>query len=270
MKDKPDTPEKSVGQKIRQFRKRAGISQFELENTIGLSPGHLSRIENGQIEPTKETIIDIAYALRLNTREIASLFGIEIPDYKHLFEEITKILSALNLQEVLYRIVNELVLKMGYIASVIGLVQGDRICFGAITISNISKKILGLLDKPLAHLSLSLTKDSSNLMVKAIKENRVYLTHYTHEYIVPAISKEVADKMQELTGDKSNIIYPLYVEDEPLGAIVYIKKVFSDFRDERETLEIISKQIAVAIRNAIKFEALAKSLSQLKNSHHSL
>jgi len=244
------------GEKTRRFRKRAGLSQLSLELAIEASPGSLSRIESGKVNPTKETIIDIAKALELETKEIASLFGIEVYDNNHLFEETTRILSTHNLQEVLDRAVNNLIFKMGYLASCIFLAKGDHVGFSALTNSNLAAKALACLDRPLSSLSFSLTKDTSNLAVRAIKENKVFLTHYTREYTVPAVTVETADRIQEVTGDKSNIIYPLFTDEEPFGAIVYVKKVVSDFKDERETLGIISKQVAVAIQNAKKFESL--------------
>jgi len=252
----------TLGQKIRRFRKRAGLSQLALELAIEASPGSLSRIENGKVNPTKETIIEIARVLELETREIASLFGIEVHDNNHLFEETTKILSTQNLQEVLDRAVNNLIFKMGYLASCIFLVNGDNVGFSSLTNSNLSAKALACLDKPLSSLLLSLTNDTANLTVKAIKENKVYFTHYTRDYTVPAVTAETADKIQEVTGDKSNIIYPLFTDKQPFGAIVYVKKVVSDFKDERETLGIISKQIAIAIQNAKKFESLLNTSSK--------
>lgn len=252
----------TLGQKIKQFRKHAGLSQLALELEIEASPGHLSRIENGQINPTKEIIVDIAKALNLNTKEIASLFGIEFLDNNHLFEETTRILSTHNFNEVLNLTVNNLIFKLGYLASAILLVNGNHVRFAALTMSNLAKKTIGCLDKPIDALSLSLSRDTSNLTIKAIKENKVYLTHYTREYIVPAVTRQTADKIQELTGDKSNIIYPLSVDSKPFGAIVYVKKYEDDFRNERETLGVVSKQIAVAIQNARKFEALSSPLSR--------
>ncbi len=246
----------TLGQKIKRFRKRAGLSQLALELAIEASPGSLSRIENGKVNPTKETIIEIARVLKLKTSEIASLFGLEIYDRNHLFEEVTEILSTHSLQEVLDRTVNSLIFKMGYITSCIFLVRGDNVEFSSLTSSNLSAKGLACLDRPLSSLSLSLTRDTSNLTVKAIKEKRVYFTHHTRDYTVPAVTVETADKIQAATGDKSNIIYPLYTDGAPFGAIAYVKKIVNDFRDERETLGVITRQIAVAIQNAKKFEAL--------------
>lgn len=66
----------SIGEKIRYFRKRAGVSQTDLELEIGASFGSLSRIENGQTNPTKETLMKISKCLHLREDEIAYLFHI--------------------------------------------------------------------------------------------------------------------------------------------------------------------------------------------------
>lgn len=58
-----------IGDKIRFFRKRSGVSQFDLETAIEASPGSLSRIENGSTNPTKETLHKIIKHLHLNLRE---------------------------------------------------------------------------------------------------------------------------------------------------------------------------------------------------------
>jgi len=42
-----------LGEKIKTYRNRAGISQLDLEMEIGASPGSISRIENGVINSKK-------------------------------------------------------------------------------------------------------------------------------------------------------------------------------------------------------------------------
>lgn len=249
----------TLGKKIKMYRKRNGISQLTLEFEIGASSGHISRIENGQINPSKEIIVDIAYVLKLKTNEIASLFGLEIIDNNSIFKETTNILLTDNLSEILNRTVNDLIFRLGYLASCVWLVDGDTIHFSALTQSNIAMKGLQYLDKPVEQICLSLSKNTDNLTVRAIMENKVFITDHTYEYTVPAVSREVADKVQEATGDRSNIVFPLSTDGAPFGAIVYVKKYESDFRHEKETLGIVSKHVAIAIRNARKFEALIKS-----------
>jgi transcriptional regulator with XRE-family HTH domain len=66
------------GKLIKQFRKRSGITQMELELRIGAAFGTISRVENGVTNPTKETLLAIAIALKLSALETALLFGINI------------------------------------------------------------------------------------------------------------------------------------------------------------------------------------------------
>lgn len=71
-------PSESLGQKIYKFRKRVGLSQFDLELEIDAASGSISRVENDLVNPTKETLRKIAKALDLAKFEEASLFEIEI------------------------------------------------------------------------------------------------------------------------------------------------------------------------------------------------
>jgi len=69
------TYQQILGLRIKNFRKRAKLSQFALEELIDASPGYLSRLESGEINPTKETINQIGKVLKLNEREMSYLIG---------------------------------------------------------------------------------------------------------------------------------------------------------------------------------------------------
>jgi len=68
----------TIGKRIKQFRKRANVTQLELELRINASFGSISRMENGLTNPTKETLFAIANALGLTGVETAILFGIDV------------------------------------------------------------------------------------------------------------------------------------------------------------------------------------------------
>lgn len=80
---------KTLGQKIKYFRTREGMSQFDLENNIGLAAGVVSRIENDQTNPTKETLLNIARQLKLSPFEIMYIFDINHDDPTQ--EEISRV-----------------------------------------------------------------------------------------------------------------------------------------------------------------------------------
>jgi len=65
----------TLGNKIRVFRKLKGLSQLDLELAIGASTGTISRIENNDTNPSKETILKIAKVLGLNHLELDYLIG---------------------------------------------------------------------------------------------------------------------------------------------------------------------------------------------------
>lgn len=66
----------AVGQKLKYFRKRAGLSQLDLGTEAHMAEGSVSRMENGLINPSKETIFKIADLLKLNPRELDYITGI--------------------------------------------------------------------------------------------------------------------------------------------------------------------------------------------------
>jgi len=80
-------PAISIGDKVKNFRKQAGMSQFNLELEIGASTGSISRIENNQINPTKETLLKISEVLDLSFDERVELFGLDYSEIEKYIPE---------------------------------------------------------------------------------------------------------------------------------------------------------------------------------------
>ena len=57
--------ELNIGLKVQQFRKQSGLSLRELAARVELSPSMLSQIENGAVNPSINTLKNIAQALRV-------------------------------------------------------------------------------------------------------------------------------------------------------------------------------------------------------------
>lgn len=63
---------KHFGNRLREARIRAGLSQSELEELCGIPKARLSRYENGHVEPSIQTLARLAGALNVSE---ASLLG---------------------------------------------------------------------------------------------------------------------------------------------------------------------------------------------------
>ena len=69
--------ENHLGHRLKNFREARGFTQQMLELAIDAAFGHISRIESGKINPTKETLLRIADVLKLNSKEIALLLNFQ-------------------------------------------------------------------------------------------------------------------------------------------------------------------------------------------------
>ena len=60
----------SIGQRIRNRRKQAMLSQEELAEKIGISTTHMSHIETGNTKLSLQVLVDIAQVLHVSTDEL--------------------------------------------------------------------------------------------------------------------------------------------------------------------------------------------------------
>ena len=77
--------EKTFGQRLRDTRSRAGMSQSDLEEISGIPKARLSRYENGHVAPSIQTLERLARALGVSE---ASLLG----DQRAILEEFFQVL----------------------------------------------------------------------------------------------------------------------------------------------------------------------------------
>jgi transcriptional regulator with XRE-family HTH domain len=76
---------KTFGQRLREARIRAGLSQSDLEERSGIPKARLSRYENGHVSPSIHTLERLARALEVSE---ASLLGDERAALEALFEAL--------------------------------------------------------------------------------------------------------------------------------------------------------------------------------------
>ncbi len=91
---------KSIGEKIKFFRKKKGLSQDELSELINLEMKSLSRIESGHNYPQCENLIAISKALDVAPWQ---LYFTEEVDFDKMKNEIISELNNKNLIPSLYQ-----------------------------------------------------------------------------------------------------------------------------------------------------------------------
>lgn len=79
--------DRTFGERLREARTRAGMSQSDLEELSGIPKARLSRYENGHIVPSIQTLERLAVALKVSE---ASLLG----DQRAILEQFFEVLYA--------------------------------------------------------------------------------------------------------------------------------------------------------------------------------
>ena len=82
---------KHFGNRLREARLGAGLSQSELEELSGIPKARLSRYENGHVEPSIQTLARLARALNVSE---ASLLG----DQRAVLEDFFAVLAERGVQ----------------------------------------------------------------------------------------------------------------------------------------------------------------------------
>lgn len=83
--------EKNVLKKLKYYREKKNISQFELSLESGVSQNMITYIETGKRTPTLRTLIKLCYALQISPAKLFEENNNEKEDLKHqLIEAILK------------------------------------------------------------------------------------------------------------------------------------------------------------------------------------
>jgi transcriptional regulator with XRE-family HTH domain len=252
-----NSQEMSLGQKISFYRKRAKLSQLELELEIDASQGSISRIENGQVNPTKETIRKIIDVLDLNIIEAAELYELSIEDISKIIRLAGKLNSNLDMDTMLSNAANDITRDLGLSGTVIFLVEDGFLYARAVDdpppgIPN----ILEVLKLKKFLLKISLSSPTSNLVVKCVNENKTIQSYKAYDWTVDVLSKKVSDFLEKISQYKSGIVFPMGYKGKVIGAVLFTKSVSEDFSREYEILEAFTENIAVSVNNAFEYSKL--------------
>lgn len=252
----------ALGQKISFYRKRAKLSQLELELEIDAAQGSISRIENGQVNPTKETIRKIIDVLALNLIEAAELYELSIEDISKIIRLSGKLSHNLNLRQTLSSASHEITKDLNLSGVCILLIENGFLQVEAIEDLPYGPDLMiRLIGGPVTKLKLPLNNNSKNIILQSARENLVISSFNIYDFTQDVLSRRVAGLMARSTNFQSGIVFPLNYDHETIGAIMFMKAVKEDYSREYEILEAFTENLSIAIMNAKKFELVNMSTS---------
>lgn len=258
--------ELTLGPRISAYRKRAKMSQLDLEIAINAGQGSISRIENDQVNPTKETIMLISKALNLTDEQIASLFNLNVIDPALLIYSISYITEHLDINSIIQKAIDEIANRLGYMHVSIYLKEGDIVNARNINMSEYNVRALKLLPMDFFSLKLKLNPNTRNVIAKAVIEGKNYESNKLSDFAIDVFPSIYADAMQKVLGMKKGVVIPLKLQDKVFGAMLFIKRESENYENEMPVLMAFSRQVAIAINNAQFIENVQKQIKELNQA----
>jgi transcriptional regulator with XRE-family HTH domain len=88
----------NIGERIRQARRNAGLSQEALSGRIGVNRSYLSLVENGKSSPTFDFLEKVSSGLELKSEDLilgqeVSQYFREVTDHGFVYEGLAKFLE---------------------------------------------------------------------------------------------------------------------------------------------------------------------------------
>lgn len=176
-------------------------------------------------------------------------------------------MATLDVKDVCQKIVDTLSDELSISFAMLSLVLPDEKQFFpvAVTDSEGVAKSLELIGKPLDQLILKIA-DEQNLVAQSIHQNQRQVTGNVLDIVTPFVTQETADTIENLTGIKTLIIYPISLGEKRVGSLtVGLTKPADDLsRAEKQTLEEVIDLIAIAIDRAQLHENVRKANEELQ------
>ncbi|MFA6423670.1 MAG: GAF domain-containing protein, partial [Patescibacteria group bacterium] len=144
--------------------------------------------------------------------------------YLTALQNVTNLITkTLDFRKVTQSIADSISSELGYMGGILMLLGKDKhkLFADAVTNGLMTPAVQKLIGKPLSELYGDF-RTSTSRTTKAIKTGQVQIGTSFAEFLSPALSAEVCDKIQTILGIKSVISVPIYSEDGIVGAIDFI------------------------------------------------
>lgn len=251
-----DYSNKTIGEYIKQFRKRLGISQHDFENQLDLSTGSLTKIESGKVVPSRESLLKFIKVLDLNVFDTFNILQLPTNKITSLINLINKINLLTSEEEIAQIACNNIPEQIGSFGAAVCLIDGDLLKTIGFTKSWYADLIIQLIPFPYKDFYVSVSKDVDNLMIQSIKTKKLIYSNKLEEFLRPFVYKNIARIFQKTAHMESIISVPMIAEDKVLGVALYATHSRTNFEKEKDLLSAFTQVISTSIYKTRKLRKI--------------
>lgn len=188
------------------------------------------------------------------------------------------ILDTLDFNQAVQNIVDSILVELGYLQLgyrivVLALVDHSDNNLKRISISQTdeAKKALAVTPVPFKDITIPLTQ-TDNYCIKALLENKPYVTHDWIDILSPSYSADEARQVQAVVGIRTSMVYPVIYRGKPEGVMIFsLVKDESQVSDrERDLIKSFTDIVGLAVQNAKLYTTLQETTDKLKKANETL
>lgn len=205
-----------------------------------------------------------------------------IPQKKESLESLwrlTKILMEnLEFEDVVNKVVNSLLVELGYLKSgyrivVLSLIDQEAGGLRRIALSQTeeARRATAVSTIPFEKIVIPFNA-SSNLGIKVLMTGKEAVTTYWPDLLSPPLTPEAALTNQRAAGITTSMVYPVSARGKPIGTLIF--SMVKDYQDvtaeEKDLLIGYTDLIGLAVENSMLFTSLKKTTDQLQIANQRL
>lgn len=185
------------------------------------------------------------------------------------------ILDTLDFKQVVQKVVDSMLfeldfLNLGYRIMVLSLIDEKKGVLKRVSISQTeeAKKATGGLPMSFTDVEIPMTA-KENICIKTMLENKPMHTYQWSDILTPPLAKEVAIDLQQKVGIKTSVVYPLIINEKPIGMMIFsmVKDVKEISESERMLLARFTDLVALAVQNAKLYSSVEETKNKLANAN---
>lgn len=134
-----------------------------------------------------------------------------------------------------------------------------------------AQEAIKALSVPFDKIEISVN-DPGNLMAKALKERKSFVTADVYDVLGPVVSRAEAQKIQSIMSTKTTLVYPIFLRHRPLGVfIASTKKEHSKLSSyELEIIDNFANVMGLMLQNSKLYTSLKVTSGQLQIANEKL
>jgi len=189
------------------------------------------------------------------------------------YKLIEIILGTNDFDEMSQKIADIIPMALGYELAILWLIdeQKQKLVKTAISQTIKDEDTLKKLKDSLRSSSIALGYED-NLCIKAIKDQKQYVSPNLFDLLGPAISFEDAKELQSMLHTELNVATPLTVRDKSIGVlIVSMSKTTDQLNEfEKEMLRKFSENAGIALENSRLYKNVKEAKDELNEAYENL